>query len=179
MLDVAEGLFRRRGYHGVAVEEVTSALGMKKPNLYNHFRDKAELYVAVRQRCLRRLEADMRRAASVPGPFAERLFAVVAVLLRHPAFLNSVRLREDEDFLPPETRDFLFAQSFGGVFQPVNDLLRAGAASGELRAPEDGVAFVHDALIALAEGLALEAGAIPEAAARIVALFTQPAAPAE
>jgi TetR/AcrR family transcriptional regulator len=42
----AAAVFRRRGYHGASVEQIASALGMTKGNLYYYFKNKEEiLYV--------------------------------------------------------------------------------------------------------------------------------------
>lgn len=149
-MDVAEILFQRHGYAGVSVEDVTSALGVKKPNLYNHFRDKSELYVAVRLRRLSRLASDIAAALAEPLAFEQRLEAGVAAVMRNPFFLAALVNRESESFLPTEMRDLLFARSFGAVYEPLTRLLRAGVDSGRLRIAPDDIPFAYEALIALA-----------------------------
>jgi AcrR family transcriptional regulator len=149
MLDVAEVLFQRHGYHGVTVEDVTTALGVKKPNLYNHFRDKSDLYIAVRLRRLNRLGSDLATAAPTESGFKARLLGVVAAMLRHPFFLAALVNRDSETFLSEQTRDILFARAFGGIYEPVTGLLRAGIASGDLPLDSEGIPFAYEALIAL------------------------------
>ena len=150
MMDVAEILFQRHGYAGVSVEDVTSALGVKKPNLYNHFRDKNELYVAVRLRRLSRLASDITIAVAEPLPFEQSLEAAVAALMRNPFFMAALVNRESETFLPGQMRDLLFARSFGAVYEPLTRLLRAGVDTGRLCLPPDDIPFAYESLIALA-----------------------------
>src|SRR5687768_18394896 len=46
ILKSAAAAFRRRGYHGASVDEISSALQMTKGNLYYYFKNKEEiLYV--------------------------------------------------------------------------------------------------------------------------------------
>jgi len=40
-------LFLRRGYDGVSVDEIVRAVGGSKTNIYNHFRNKEGLFVAI------------------------------------------------------------------------------------------------------------------------------------
>ena len=41
--EVALRLFAEKGYHGTALSEVASALGIRTPSLYNHIDSKQEL----------------------------------------------------------------------------------------------------------------------------------------
>jgi len=49
--------FRRFGYHGATVEQIASALHMKKGNLYYYYRNKEEILLACHQYSLDRLLA--------------------------------------------------------------------------------------------------------------------------
>jgi AcrR family transcriptional regulator len=53
----AAAAFRRLGYHGATVEQIASALHMKKGNLYYYFRNKEEILFACHQYSLDRLLA--------------------------------------------------------------------------------------------------------------------------
>jgi TetR/AcrR family transcriptional regulator len=46
ILKTAAAAFRRRGYHGASVDEISSALQMTKGNLYYYFRNKEEILYA-------------------------------------------------------------------------------------------------------------------------------------
>src|ERR1700757_3401231 len=47
ILSTATELFLRRGYDGVSVDEIVRAVGGSKTNVYNHFRNKEGLFVAI------------------------------------------------------------------------------------------------------------------------------------
>jgi TetR/AcrR family transcriptional regulator, cholesterol catabolism regulator len=55
ILKSAAKAFRKLGYHGATVEEIASALHMKKGNLYYYFRNKEEILFACHQYSLDRL----------------------------------------------------------------------------------------------------------------------------
>jgi AcrR family transcriptional regulator len=57
ILKNAAAAFKRVGYHGASVEEIASALGMKKGNLYYYFRNKEEILFACHQYSLDQLLA--------------------------------------------------------------------------------------------------------------------------
>ena len=56
ILDIAAGLFARRGFHGVSVAELGAACGISGPALYKHFPSKdavlAEMLVSISERLL-------------------------------------------------------------------------------------------------------------------------------
>lgn len=47
LLDVALGAFSERGFHATSMSDVADAAGVTKPVLYQHFRSKRELYLAL------------------------------------------------------------------------------------------------------------------------------------
>ena len=55
ILKSAAKAFRRLGYHGASVEQIASALEMKKGNLYYYFKNKEEILFACHQYSLDRL----------------------------------------------------------------------------------------------------------------------------
>src|SRR5439155_16229233 len=55
ILKSAAKAFRKLGYHGATVEQIASALQMKKGNLYYYFRNKEDILFACHQYSLDRL----------------------------------------------------------------------------------------------------------------------------
>jgi AcrR family transcriptional regulator len=47
LIDVAIQAFARKGYHSTTMEEVALGAGITKPVIYQHFRSKQELYIAI------------------------------------------------------------------------------------------------------------------------------------
>ncbi|HWC21711.1 MAG TPA: TetR/AcrR family transcriptional regulator [Flexivirga sp.] len=73
IIDVAAELFAARGYHGVSIADLGSALGLSGPALYKHFASKdallAEMLIGISQRLLD--EGERRYRATVErGPQA-------------------------------------------------------------------------------------------------------------
>ncbi|MBB2891996.1 TetR/AcrR family transcriptional regulator [Flexivirga oryzae] len=73
IIDVAADLFAERGYHGVSITDIGSALGLSGPALYKHFASKdallAEMLVGISERLLS--EGEQRYRATVEhGPDA-------------------------------------------------------------------------------------------------------------
>jgi AcrR family transcriptional regulator len=73
--EVAAQLFAEHGYAGTRLEDIAAAAGVSKQLLYQHFRSKEELYLALlgryRDEILGRLGAGLAR----PAPLAERIAA--------------------------------------------------------------------------------------------------------
>jgi len=66
ILDAAYGLFRRRGYTRVSMDEIAAAAAVTKRTLYYHFRSKDELLAAV-------LETQHRLALAAFRTFGDKL----------------------------------------------------------------------------------------------------------
>src|SRR5689334_6555548 len=61
ILKSAAKAFRKLGYHGATVEQIASALHMKKGNLYYYFRNKEEILFACHQYSLDQLSQILDR----------------------------------------------------------------------------------------------------------------------
>ncbi|HEX4346230.1 MAG TPA: TetR/AcrR family transcriptional regulator [Vicinamibacterales bacterium] len=77
ILKNAAAAFRRVGYHGASVEEIASALGMKKGNLYYYFRNKEEILFACHQYSLDQLLSMIEEVESRDLVPAEQLRRVI------------------------------------------------------------------------------------------------------
>lgn len=74
----AQELFAERGYHGVSVEEVANAAGVTKPVLYDHFRSKEALFVAVTVQIRDHLLQLSEQSLPSSGTKSEAISSVVA-----------------------------------------------------------------------------------------------------
>jgi AcrR family transcriptional regulator len=83
ILDVAEALFAQRGFSGTSMREIASEAGLTAASLYNHFRGKDDLYLAVLQRGIRPLIDLMRRLEGERGEAASE--AVIRSVMEHLA----------------------------------------------------------------------------------------------
>jgi len=114
ILKSAAAAFRKLGYHGATVEQIASALRMKKGNLYYYFRNKEEILFACHQYSLDRLLAlleEVQQSGAGPEDKLRRLIVTfvhtildelhgTALLLDlealTPAHLKTVIVRRDQ-----------------------------------------------------------------------------------
>jgi TetR/AcrR family transcriptional regulator len=73
ILEVAEALYARRGFAGVGMREVAEAAGLGKSSLFHHFRSKVQLYLAVHERVLGRLDDRLSAVLASDAPPGEKL----------------------------------------------------------------------------------------------------------
>ena len=66
ILDAAEDLFAEYGYAATSLGDVADRVGIRTPSLYNHFRNKEALYLAVLERLLGVFEAPLETLQSAP-----------------------------------------------------------------------------------------------------------------
>jgi AcrR family transcriptional regulator len=146
ILKAAARAFRKLGFHGATVEEIASALHMKKGNLYYYFRNKEEILFACHQYSLDRLTqlfAEIDRSEAEPAAKLRRLIvAFVHTILDElhgtalfldlealtPAHLKSVIARRDR--FEHSVRRLLEDGMKSGRFAPGDPKLLAFALFG-------------------------------------------------
>lgn len=75
-LDVARAIFRDRGYLGLNMDRVASEMGISKGTLYQHFKNKEEVLLAMAVETLEKRTAMFEKAVMFPGRSRERMAAV-------------------------------------------------------------------------------------------------------
>lgn len=147
ILEVAEGLFAYGGYAGVGMRQLAAMVGLGKSSLFHHFPTKLELYAAVLDRVLARIEQGLDRNAQPGGTADARLEAwidgVVQTLSEDPpAGRLMLRALVDEEPFPavrltsdPESDRPLmsFEVRLGGIVDRFRALLEEGIAAGAFR----------------------------------------------
>lgn len=137
ILAAAAGLFARRGFHGVSIDDIGAAVGMSGPALYRHFSGKeavlSEMLVDISQRLL---AEGSRRVISAPDAAA----ALDALLRWHIDFaltqpeLISVQDRELGNVPEPARRQIRRLQRlYVEEWVTVLSELFPGAAQARLR----------------------------------------------
>jgi AcrR family transcriptional regulator len=82
--EAALTLFAQRGYHGTALRDIASAVGIRTPSLYNHIESKQELLRGILLSTTEQVWADFEAAVGGVADPRERLRrAVVTYALRH------------------------------------------------------------------------------------------------
>jgi len=146
ILKSAAKAFRKLGYHGATVEEIASALHMKKGNLYYYFRNKEEILFACHQYSLDRLThlfAEIQQTSAPPDQKLRQLIvAFVHTILDElhgtalfldlealtPPHLKAVIVRRDR--FEHGVRQIVQEGIDGGVFEPGDPKLLAFALFG-------------------------------------------------
>jgi AcrR family transcriptional regulator len=96
ILDAAEDLFAIHGYAGTTLRDVATAVGLRSPSLYNHFRSKEALYAAVLERGISPLLATLSNAVETgvrnghqdPRPLVEKMMAQLAERPKLPRLIQ-------------------------------------------------------------------------------------------
>ena len=72
ILDEALRLFARDGYEAVSVEQIASAVGIKAPSLYKHYKSKRDIFSSILQR-MNELDAERIKKFEMPEQSGEEL----------------------------------------------------------------------------------------------------------
>lgn len=127
VLREAEVLFAERGFAATRLEDVAQRVGVQRPALFYHFRDKRELYDAVLEEVFGTL-LDRARALSLRGqPPAEAMEAAVGLWVDYVwerPTTAQILLREATNRLDP-------SDAFQRLCRPAIDLLMQLFAEGE------------------------------------------------
>jgi AcrR family transcriptional regulator len=94
IIDAAQEIFARDGFAGAKMQEIAARVGIRRPSLFYHFKNKEALFVAVHEQVFARIERLFRESLLSDGdPFArlDRLSrAVLAVAREEPDFARLV-----------------------------------------------------------------------------------------
>lgn len=75
------GLFRRHGYDGVSLADISAATGLGKSSLYHHFPDgKPDMAEAVGAFALKSMRANVFDPLGADAPLAEKISAMLATI---------------------------------------------------------------------------------------------------
>jgi len=134
ILAAASEVFRRKGFAAAGMRDVAAELGMTAGNLYYYFAGKEEILAFCQEATLDKLLAGAAEIVALDLPVAERLQRLITahVVCLNETYPGSLAHLEIEA-LAAELRAPLEAKR-RRYEQTIIDLLRDGAATGELRA---------------------------------------------
>ena len=139
ILEVAEQRFARSGFSGVGLKEVADGVGLSKSSLFHHFSNKQELYQAVLEGVLERIDVHVRPTLEAPGTATQRLEnalrAFIDALAEHESTARLLLRALVEDNLNPaggEGEDSV-DEALAVLVQSFEALVRAGIESEEFR----------------------------------------------
>ena len=73
ILQAAEILFAEKGFAAVSMSAIAKLAKTSKPNIYHHFRNKNDLYLAVMKEAVARSSALLDSLEDAPGTYSQRL----------------------------------------------------------------------------------------------------------
>ena len=139
ILEAAETLFAEKGFDAVSMSAVAKLANTSKSNIYHHFRNKHDLYLAIMKRVVRHSALLLDTIEETPGTYARRLadFAAGQLenMLSHKRGMQLI-LREalgGGSERGSEIANYAMAE----VFNRLRDMIRNGQKKGELRPDVD------------------------------------------
>ena len=135
ILSTAKSLFIQQGYHGLAMRQISDALGVSKAALYYHFKDKEELFLAILSGNMDEIESAIDLIQSKEISCGEKIALFVEHVLKQPTEQRAmIRLASQEmSQLSATSRrkfDKTYHDQFTGKLQAI---FEAGVKNGEFR----------------------------------------------
>jgi AcrR family transcriptional regulator len=142
ILETSKSLFIQQGYHGLAMRQISEALGVSKAALYYHFKDKEELFLAIISSNLDEIESAIDLIQSKQVSCTEQIVLFVEYVLKQPAEQRAmIRLASQEmSQLSAAIRkkfDKTYHDQFIGKLQTI---FQAGVENGEFRPIDPAIA---------------------------------------
>jgi TetR/AcrR family transcriptional regulator len=139
ILDAAEALFAEKGFEAVSMSAIARLANTSKPNIYHHFKNKNELYLAIMKTAVKRSSLLLDALEEAPGTFRKRLAAFSAGQLdniqSHPRSMQLI-LREALSGGSESGRE-VARYAVGKVFNRLVEMVRRGQQVNEFRADID------------------------------------------
>ncbi|MBT8070370.1 MAG: TetR/AcrR family transcriptional regulator [Gammaproteobacteria bacterium] len=139
ILDAAEALFAEKGFEAVSMSAIARLANTSKPNIYHHFKNKNDLYLAIMKSAVKRSSLLLDALEDAPGTFSERLADFSAGQLEniqsHPRSMQLI-LREALAGVSESGRE-IARYAVGKVFNRLVEMIRHGQQVKEFRADVD------------------------------------------
>ncbi len=132
VMDTAEKLFARKGYHAVTLRDIAAEIGIHHTTVYHHVPGgKEQLYIDVVERNLAHHRQGLTGAiAGAPSDARSQLCAAADWLLSQPP-MDLVRLvYSDLPSIDPEQAERLLRNAFETMLLPIEEILRVAREQG-------------------------------------------------
>ena len=142
ILSTAKSLFIQQGYHGLAMRQISDALGVSKAALYYHFKDKEELFLAILSVNMDEIESAIDLIQAREISCGEKIALFVEYVLKQPTEHRAmIRLASQEmsqlSAISRKKFDKTYHDQFTGKLQAI---FEAGVANGEFRPIDPAIA---------------------------------------
>ena len=135
ILATATQLFIEHGYHGLSMRQIAAAVGVTKPALYYHFKDKESLFLAILETYLAKIEKLLDEIFTTDASSHQQIRLLVERILHQPTDQRAViRLASQEMAHLSADARIAFGESYHNRFiGRIQTMVEAGMARGELR----------------------------------------------
>ena len=135
ILLTATRLFIQHGYHGLAMRQIAEALGVSKPALYYHFKDKEELFLAILTMYLDEMETAIDRISAELVPCRKKVRNFMEYVLGQPPEQRAIihlASQEVGQLSDPARKSFglIYQAKFIGKLEAI---LNSGMERGEFK----------------------------------------------
>lgn len=133
IIRVAARLFATKGYHATTLTEIAGELGITKPAIYYHVRDKEGILREIVNSIMEPMEAASKVGKSDLSP-REKIKEIVKILVKFCAERQETTLIafEEVKILPKRTRDAVRRRQ-KEVEQSLQEALKEGMESGDFK----------------------------------------------
>jgi AcrR family transcriptional regulator len=142
ILTQALPLFIQRGYLGLSMREIAQSVGVSKPALYYHFRDKESLFLAILVSNLEVVGSDILTIKEQEATSHERIRRLAGYFLSQPVEQRAlIRLGSQELAHLEASARQAFERTYEDNFLAIiRGIIQDGIESGELKPVDPGVA---------------------------------------
>lgn len=135
ILEAAESLFAEKGFDAVSMSAIARLANTSKPNIYHHFKNKNELYLAVMKSAVQRSSILLDALEDAPGSFSQHLSDFSAGQLDNIlSHSSSTQLILRETLTGGTARGQDIAKHIvGSVFSRLVDMIHNGQQEHEFR----------------------------------------------
>ncbi len=142
ILVTGKSLFIRHGYHGLAMRQISEAVGVSKPALYYHFIDKEELFVAIISSNLNEIEKNIDLIQAMQISSSEKMALFIEYVLNEPTENRAIIRLASQEMTQLSTTA---RQEFGKAYHiqfigKLQKLFLDGIETGEFRTMDPAVA---------------------------------------
>jgi len=131
----ASRLFVSRGYHGISMREIAQVVGLSKPGIYYHFKDKEDLFLAILIANLSHIGSITHQARHEGATAHDQISRLLrALFAQAPEQQAIIRLASQEIVHLSQAARLEFSRLYQAEFiGQIEDILRSGIERGELR----------------------------------------------
>ena len=137
-----KSLFIEHGYHGLAMRQISEAVGVSKAALYYHFKDKEELFIAILSSNLNVIEKAIDSIQSEQNSYSKQIELFVEYVLNQPAEERAIiRLGTQEmSQLSSDSRQYFNKKYHEQFIGKLQFIFQAGINHGEFRTIDPAIA---------------------------------------